>query len=46
MASLFESALYPLSIITSIVFAIVGSIWFLTVTGTTITMMAMIGSWC
>jgi HAE1 family hydrophobic/amphiphilic exporter-1 len=43
MASLFKSALYPLSIITSILFAIVGSIWFLTVTGTTITMMAMIG---
>jgi hypothetical protein len=43
MASLFESALYPLSIITSIIFAIVGSIWFLTLTGTTITMMAMIG---
>jgi HAE1 family hydrophobic/amphiphilic exporter-1 len=43
MASLFESALYPLSIITSIVFAIVGSIWFLALTGTSITMMAMIG---
>jgi HAE1 family hydrophobic/amphiphilic exporter-1 len=43
MASLFESALYPLSIITSILFAIVGSIWFLALTGTTITMMAMIG---
>jgi HAE1 family hydrophobic/amphiphilic exporter-1 len=43
MASLFESTLYPLSIITSIAFAIVGSIWFLTLTGTTITMMAMIG---
>jgi HAE1 family hydrophobic/amphiphilic exporter-1 len=43
MASLFESALSPLSIITSIVFAIVGSIWFLALTGTTITMMAMIG---
>jgi len=43
MASLFESTLYPLSIITSILFAIVGSIWFMTVTGTTITMMAMIG---
>ena len=43
MASLFESALYPLSIITSIVFAIVGSVWFLALTGTTITMMAMIG---
>jgi hydrophobic/amphiphilic exporter-1 (mainly G- bacteria), HAE1 family len=43
MASLFESALYPLSIITSIVIAIVGSIWFLALTGTSITMMAMIG---
>ena len=43
MASLFESALYPLSIITSILFAIVGSIWFMALTGTTITMMAMIG---
>jgi HAE1 family hydrophobic/amphiphilic exporter-1 len=43
MASLFESVLYPLSIITSILFAIVGSIWFLTLTRTTITMMAMIG---
>jgi HAE1 family hydrophobic/amphiphilic exporter-1 len=43
MASLFESTLYPLSIITSILFAIVGSIWFLALTGTTITMMAMIG---
>src|SRR6185436_18567083 len=43
MASLFESALYPLSIITSILFAIVGSIWFLVLTGTTITIMAMIG---
>jgi HAE1 family hydrophobic/amphiphilic exporter-1 len=43
MASLFESALYPLSIITSIFFAIVGSIWFLALTGTTITIMAMIG---
>jgi len=43
MASLFESTIYPLSIITSILFAIVGSIWFLVLTGTTITMMAMIG---
>jgi HAE1 family hydrophobic/amphiphilic exporter-1 len=43
MAALFESTLYPLSIITSILFAIVGAIWFLTLTGTTITMMAMIG---
>jgi HAE1 family hydrophobic/amphiphilic exporter-1 len=43
MASLFESTLYPLSIITSILFAIVGAIWFLALTGTKITMMAMIG---
>jgi HAE1 family hydrophobic/amphiphilic exporter-1 len=43
MASLFESTLYPLSIITSILFALVGSVWFLALTGTTITMMAMIG---
>ena len=43
MASLFESTLYPLSIITSILFAIVGSIWFLALTATPITMMAMIG---
>lgn len=43
MASLFESTLYPLSIITSILFAIVGAIWFLALTGTSITMMAMIG---
>jgi HAE1 family hydrophobic/amphiphilic exporter-1 len=43
MAALFESTLYPLSIITSILFAIVGSVWFLALTGTTITMMAMIG---
>jgi HAE1 family hydrophobic/amphiphilic exporter-1 len=43
MASVFESTLYPLSIITSIAFAIVGAIWFLALTGTVITMMAMIG---
>jgi hydrophobic/amphiphilic exporter-1 (mainly G- bacteria), HAE1 family len=43
MASLFESALYPLSIITSIVFAIVGVYWFFFLTGTTFTFMAMVG---
>jgi hydrophobic/amphiphilic exporter-1 (mainly G- bacteria), HAE1 family len=43
MASLFESALYPLSIITSIVFAIVGVFWFFFITGTTFTFMAMVG---
>jgi HAE1 family hydrophobic/amphiphilic exporter-1 len=43
MAALFESTLYPLSIITSVLFALVGAVWFLALTGTTITMMAMIG---
>jgi len=43
MASLFESALYPLSIITSIIFAIVGVYWFFFVTGTVFTFMAMVG---
>src|SRR6185295_5257478 len=43
MASLFESALYPLSIITSIVFAIVGVYWFFFITGTKVTFMAMVG---
>ncbi len=43
MAAVFESALYPLSIITSIILAIVGVYWFLFVTRTTITFMAMIG---
>ena len=43
MASLFESLAYPLSIVTSIVFAIVGVFWGLTITGTAMTFMAMIG---
>jgi len=43
MASLFESLLYPVSIITSIVFAIVGVFWGLTISATTITFMAMLG---
>jgi HAE1 family hydrophobic/amphiphilic exporter-1 len=43
MASLFESALYPLSIITSIIFAVVGVYWFFFVTGTVFTFMAMVG---
>ena len=43
MAALFESLLYPLTIILSIVYSIVGVIWFLALTGTTMTMMAMIG---
>jgi len=43
MASLFESLLHPLSIVTSIVFAIVGVFWGLSLTGTPMTFMAMIG---
>jgi len=43
MASLFESALYPLSIITSIIFAVVGVYWFFFITGTVFTFMAMVG---
>lgn len=43
MAAVFESLLYPLSIITSILFSIVGVFWFFTLTGTTFSFMAMIG---
>ena len=43
MAALFESALYPISIITSLVFSIVGVYWFFFATGTTFTFMAMVG---
>jgi HAE1 family hydrophobic/amphiphilic exporter-1 len=43
MASLFESLLYPVSIITSIVFAIVGVFWGLTISLTPMTFMAMLG---
>ena len=43
MASLFESLLYPVSIITSIVFAIVGVFWGLAVTQTPMSFMAMLG---
>ncbi|HEY7753694.1 MAG TPA: efflux RND transporter permease subunit [Steroidobacteraceae bacterium] len=43
MASLFESLLYPVSIITSIVFAIVGVFWGLTISLTPLTFMAMLG---
>ena len=43
MASLFESLLYPISIITSIVFAVVGVFWGLTISGTAMTFMAMLG---
>ncbi len=43
MAALFESLLYPITIMISLVFSIVGVFWFLTLTGTTLTMMALIG---
>ena len=43
MAALFESTLLPVSILTSILFAVVGVSWFLFLTGTPMTFMAMIG---
>ncbi len=43
MASLFESILYPTSIITSILFAVVGVYWFFLITNTTFSFMAMVG---
>ncbi|HUO82223.1 MAG TPA: efflux RND transporter permease subunit [Gammaproteobacteria bacterium] len=43
MAALFESVLYPLSIITSIAFSIVGVFLFFMITGTTFSFMASIG---
>jgi predicted RND superfamily exporter protein len=43
MAAVFESTVYPVSIITSIFMAIIGVIWLLFVTRTTITIMAFIG---
>ena len=43
MAAVFESTVYPMSIITSIIMAIVGVIWFMFVTRTTVTLMAFIG---
>lgn len=43
MASLFESTLYPVSIVTSISFAVVGVFWGLTLSGTPLTFMAMLG---
>lgn len=43
MAALFESTLLPISILSSILFAIVGVCWFLFATFTPMTFMAMIG---
>ena len=43
MAALFESVLAPSAIITGIFFSFVGVFWFFLFTGTTLSMMAMIG---
>ena len=43
MAALFESTVYPLSIITSIGFSLIGVFWFFFLTGTTFSFMAFIG---
>ena len=43
MAALFESMMLPLSVVTSIAFAIVGVYWYFFITGTVMSMMAMIG---
>ncbi|NGP54360.1 efflux RND transporter permease subunit [Thioalkalivibrio sp. XN8] len=43
MAALFESTAYPLAIITSIGFSVIGVFWFFLLTGTTFTFMATIG---
>jgi hydrophobic/amphiphilic exporter-1 (mainly G- bacteria), HAE1 family len=43
MAALFESTVYPLSIISSIGFSVIGVLWFFMLTGTTFSFMATIG---
>jgi HAE1 family hydrophobic/amphiphilic exporter-1 len=43
IAALFESLLFPAAIWTQIIFAVVGVYWFFLVTGTTMSLMAMIG---
>jgi hydrophobic/amphiphilic exporter-1 (mainly G- bacteria), HAE1 family len=43
MAALFESTFMPVSIITSIFMAVMGVVWTLFITGTTLTFMALIG---
>jgi HAE1 family hydrophobic/amphiphilic exporter-1 len=43
MAALFESLLFPLAVITSIGYAVVGVFWFFLVTGTTFSFMSGIG---
>jgi hydrophobic/amphiphilic exporter-1 (mainly G- bacteria), HAE1 family len=43
MAAVFESLLFPLAILSSVVFSIFGVYWLFWLTGTTFTIMAMIG---
>jgi HAE1 family hydrophobic/amphiphilic exporter-1 len=43
LAALFESLLYPLTMLVSILFSVVGVYWFFLLTGTTFSLMAMIG---
>jgi hydrophobic/amphiphilic exporter-1 (mainly G- bacteria), HAE1 family len=43
MAALFESTLFPISIITSILFSFIGVYWFFFITGTNMSIMALIG---
>lgn len=43
LAALFESMLYPISIITCILFSVFGVFWFFALTGTVFSLMAMIG---
>ena len=43
MAALFESLLFPLAILSSIVFSFLGAFWLFAITGTSFSIMAMIG---
>lgn len=43
MAALFESMLYPMAIMSSVLFSAFGVFWFFVITGTTFTIMAAIG---
>ena len=43
LAAQFESLIYPLSMICTIIFSVIGVYWFFLLTGTTFTLMAMIG---
>lgn len=43
MAALFESLMFPLAVVSSIVYGIAGVYWFFFITGTSMTVMALIG---